>query len=55
MTPKLKRLLKLKRRKPKMSPTPKADQPPLPSDAIRAVPPWVFIPENRGGNPPPER
>jgi hypothetical protein len=55
MTPKLKGLLKLKRRKPKTPPERTTDRPPLPSDSIRAVPSWVFIPENRGGNPPPDR
>jgi hypothetical protein len=34
---------------------PQSAPPRMPSDSIPGLPAWVFIPENRGGNPPPDR
>jgi hypothetical protein len=36
-----------------IAPPSKSDHSPLPSESIPPAPPWVFIPENRGANPPP--
>lgn len=40
-------------KKPEKTCEPQPIPSPLPSDSIPGLPPWVFIPENRGGNPPP--
>jgi len=39
----------------KRTPEPQPAPPRMPSDEIPGLPTWVFIPENRGGNPPPDR
>ena len=41
--------------KPKTPSTPEPPRPAVPSDAIPPVPPWVFISEKRGANPPPSQ